>query len=267
MNTPKDDPSGAAAHDQPSNTRGESNAPHPAAELGHPRPDEPNQSDAEDTNLAARLREAIEHCPRMLVPGGARAWPDKKLVELGATRDLVAALRAAGAREITDVHPRIETKPQTPPDVLGRCEHGGLIGFEVVELTDQEMIQHNIPLSRDRHAAVQAARDTSERLAAFVTHEEKVRVWNADELLADITWLVKRKDSKAFAVDNEPYSERWLVIHTSEPFLDWQAFIQKAATAPMKPLQQLDEVYIVRDFDPATGTHPWCRVARPRSDI
>jgi hypothetical protein len=219
-------------------------------------------------DLGSRLRTLIqlqaERCPRMLVPGGGRAWPNKKLVELGAVRDLMDALRDAGVRDIQEVHPRAETKPQTPPDVLGRGERGELIGFEVVELTDQNLIEHNIPRSRKRYQAMRAARAALARRDALVAHPEQVRIWSAEELLREVKQLVKEKDGKAFVIDDEPYSERWLVIHTSEPFVDWQAFVDQVARTRFGPLQQLDEVYVVRDFDPATGGYPWCRAASGR---
>ena len=53
-----------------------------------------------DNHIVAEICARVERCPRMLVPGGARAWPDKKLVELGNVRDLADSLHNAGEQSI-----------------------------------------------------------------------------------------------------------------------------------------------------------------------
>lgn len=195
----------------------------------------------------------------MLTPGGWRAWPDRKLVELGAVQDLICSLRDAGERQVRDLKERRETNPQTPPDVLGRNETDGLIGFEVTELTDQQVIESNIPRSRERYAAMRQAKSADERFRALLLKaREQVRIWRGHEVIEEVRRIVAAKGQKTFAEESEPYAERWLVIHTSEPFVRWNEFDPSAGCGPVRGF---DYVYLVADFDPLTGRYPWWQLA------
>ena len=205
------------------------------------------------------LLAAIERRPRMLTPGGGRSWPDKKLIEIGAVEDLVKGLRAKGERELTDIQPRPETRPPTSPEVLARNERGGLVGIEVAELCDEEVIKRNIPLSRVRFQAIRNATSSEARADALAQHPEKVRLWSGAELVAEVACIIAKKDRRTFAADVEPFGERWLVIHTAEPFVDWGEFTAQLRHERFSS-SQFDHVYLVRDFDPATRSYPYWRI-------
>jgi len=220
--------------------------------MSHPEPD-PNEE------LARAIRDLAGRRPRMLTPGGSRAGPDKKWVEFDVVRDLAEGLNLRGVRHLADICPRPETKPPTPPDVLARNEHGGLVGIEVSELADQEVIEMNIPRSKARYAAMQSATTWDERREALRRNPEKVRIWSGCEILDAVADIITEKDAKTFAEAGEPYSERWLVIHTAEPFVDWPEFSAHLQTRSFAP-GQLDHVYLVRDYDPSTETYPWWQI-------
>jgi len=210
-----------------------------------------------NADFVRRLRAAVDRRHRMLTPGGSRVWPDKKLVEEGAVRDLLAGLHQHGERLLSDVRPRPETKPQTPPDVLATNETGGLVGIEVVELVDQELIETNLPLSKARFQAMDAATTHKERLA--VDHPEKVRVWSGREVLDEAARLIAEKDAKPFVEDGTPYAERWLVMCTAEPFVAWGDFSRELPGRTFTA-SQFDRIYLVRDYDPVSRRHPWWRI-------
>lgn len=186
-------------------------------------------------------------------------WPDKKLIELGVVQDLVAGLRQCGERALTDVEPRQETKPPTPPDVIARSESRGLVGIEVTELMDREVLNINLPIAKARFDAMRAATTQEERLTAHEAHPLKVRLWTTGQIQAAICNIVSVKNALAFATDGEPYAERWVVIHTAEPFIDWAALSACVPSLPVSPTQ-LDYVYIIRDFDPCTRRYPYLRI-------
>ncbi len=183
-------------------------------------------------------------------------WLDKKLVEQSAVLDLVEGLQQRGERCISNVRPRPETSPQTPPDVLATNETGGLVGIEVVEMVDQELIETNLPLSRARFAAMDAATTHEERLAAFQGHPERVRLWSGCEVLDEAGRLIAEKDAKKFVEGDTPYSERWLVIFTAEPFVEWSDFSCQLLSRKFAA-KQFNRIYLVRDYAPASRTYPW----------
>lgn len=206
-------------------------------------------------SIMRRLGAELDRCPRMLTPAGVRAWSDKKQVELGAVHDLIAGLQGRGERALVDARPRVETRPPTPPDVLARNERGGLVGIEVVELVDQQVTETNLPISKARFHAMKAAKTHEERLRALDEHPERVRRWSGREVLDAVKALAERKDGRQFAAESEPYAERWLLIHTSEPRVAWKEFEHELPGLGLT-LQQFDTVYVIRDFDPRSGTYP-----------
>lgn len=218
----------------------------------------PNDPDPSEEMVRA-ARHLAARWPRLLTPGGSRARPDKKFVEFDAVRDLAKGLNGCGLRSLADIQPRGESKPPTPPDVLARNEHGGLVGIEVSELADQEVIEMNIPRSKARYAAMQRAVTSDERAEAKNRNPEKVRLWSGRQFLDAVAAIIGEKDAKTFAVAGEPYAERWLVIHTAEPFVDWTEFRAELPARIFAPAQ-LDHVYLVRDYDPSTRSYPWWQI-------
>jgi len=197
-----------------------------------------------------------------LTPGGSRAGP-KEFVEFYTVGNLVRELGRDGRRKFTNLVRREETTPATPPDVLGRNEAGGLVGFEVTELTDQKAIDHNIPRSKWLAAALLKAKTSQERIQAMHTAGEKVCIWTPPDVLQAVTSIVAKKDAKAFVGDGEDYAERWLVIHTAEPFLctsDCDLVVNTVLA-----VRQLDAACIIMDYDPRNEIYP-CRLLQVQKE-
>jgi len=78
-------------------------------------------------------------------------------------------------------------------------------------------------------------------------------------VLDAVAGIVAEKDAKNFAREGEPYAERWLVIHTAEPFVEWVDFSAELPSRIFSPIQ-FDRVYLVRDYDPLTRSYPWWKI-------
>ena len=169
---------------------------------------------------------------------------NRKLAEVTAVEELVKVLRSMG-RRVCPVWPREETKPvATPPDCFANSPEGGLLGFEVTELTVQREVQGRL---------------ISENIQRRARGESECVVdWTLDLLIHSIESILAEKDGKLFA--GGPYRSRVLVITTDEFTLGWGMHVEELEAHEFGPLAQLDEAYLLWSWDPSSRSHPVARL-------
>ena len=155
---------------------------------------------------------------------------EKSLKELGVVESLIDSLTNSGIVTYQNIRP----SKYDPPDVIADTQNGSLVGFEVRELVDREVVELN-----ERGHSV-------------------YRYWTDSEVIEELQKIIKEKDLKKYI--GGPYEKLILVIPTDEPVL---------ALRKLKPIldrhdfdqpKQLHEAYLIFSYDSGTQGYPHIRL-------
>ena len=155
---------------------------------------------------------------------------EKSIKEKGVVESLLESL----SRQSATSYQNIRASTNDPPDILAETLDGGLVGFEVRELVDQEVIELN------------------------EKGKEVYRNWTTSEVIHELQKIIKEKDIKSYL--GGPYEKLILVIPTAEPvltplqlkpFLDIHVFDET---------NKLQEAYLLFQYDSATKGYPYIKL-------
>jgi hypothetical protein len=155
---------------------------------------------------------------------------EKNIKEIGITNILLENIEKC---EQIPFH-NLQISPKDPPDVIAENLEGKVVGVEVCELVDEEVIRR------------------SER------GEEVFRYWNEEELIDKIQKIIERKDNKEFL--GGPYEKIFLLIHTDEHLLDYPTFRDCLSKHEFKQPLKIDTVYLLFSYSPHLGCHPYIKL-------
>ncbi len=155
---------------------------------------------------------------------------EKKIKEIGITR--IFMLEMEKRRE--SIFHNLSEPNQDPPDVLAESFTGNLIGIEVCELVDEETIRK------------------------FQKGNKVAKNWSEEEVIKKIQNIINCKESKVFF--GGPYEKKILLIHTDEPFLDFEIFGSTISEHHFVKTYVYDEIFLLFSYSPKLGYYPYIKI-------
>jgi hypothetical protein len=154
----------------------------------------------------------------------------KNIKEIGITR--IFMLEMEKRRE--SIFHNLSESNQDPPDVLAESFTGNLIGIEVCELVDEETIRK------------------------FQKGNKVVKNWSKKEVIEKIQNIINCKESKVFF--GGPYEKKILLIHTDEPFLDFEIFEGAISKQHFETTNYFNEIFLFFSYSPKLGCCPYIKI-------
>ncbi len=181
-------------------------------------------------------KELLEKLQRVRKYASFFTWPDQKIEERGALRDLLHSMQLSGEAEYSEP----TSSPVDPPDCIVLDRDGRLVAVEVTELVSGEAIQRN------------------------QWGEKIYRDWKPNEVADEINRLVLGKDGKKF--HGGPYAKKIVLIFTDEIVLQaCQAeYAEYLAGQSFGQVNQMDEAYLLFSYD-GTDRCPYVKLRLKRS--
>jgi len=155
---------------------------------------------------------------------------EKSAKEVGIVNCLLESFEEAGSCE----YPNLRTSTLDPPDCLANTPDGALVGFEVRELVDQEVVELN-----KRGIAV-------------------YRDWTDSDVIDVIETILQEKDSKNYI--GGPYEKLVLVVHTAESDLTHRELRPVLNSHAFTQTKKLHQVYVLFPYDPETKRYPYIQL-------
>lgn len=159
-------------------------------------------------------------------------WHKKDEKELGIIETLFESMKLHGINTFQNL--RISQKD--PPDCIAEDQSGNLIGIEVCELVDEEVVRLN------------------------AQGKNVYRDWTIDEIVKQLEMIIDEKDYKLF--HGGPYKKLILIIHTDEFVINFQTLQPILETYQFKKTNQITEAYLLFSYDPEIG-HRYCTTYCP----
>jgi hypothetical protein len=180
--------------------------------------------------IGRKLQEAARSQRRY---AGFFDWPNRAIGEWGIAATFNEA--AVGESGLPFQSLELRGAGKDPPDCEVIDAEGRRVAIEVTELVD------GIAVAAAQHGDAWAWAD-----------------WSCQKFL---TMLQERLDSKdGKLLQDGPYDQFWVIIHTDEPILSPSNVKQWLAGHKFKPPQQLIRAYLLLSYDPQCGQYPLFRL-------
>jgi hypothetical protein len=162
-------------------------------------------------------------------------WDDKQVAERGIVSQLLEEIVDEPAGPFRDLVSR--GVGADPPDCEMRDMDGRRIGIEVTELVDEDAIRRS-------------KRDSRFLMAG----------WDQATLIARLEARIRQKDAPK-VVHGGPYDEYWLLLHTDEGVLTFEAVSGWLAGFELPKRSLLTRVYLLFSYSPGLKKYPYLRLA------
>lgn len=156
-------------------------------------------------------------------------WHKKEVKELHIAGTFLGSLLKSNGRDGWSV----ASQDPDPPDCVATTPSQARIAIEVTELVDGNTIK------------------SSKRPGVTIPDE-----WTNDNLVAQLQHLLKKKDSPS-RIHGGPYDEYWLVIHTDEPELPYERFLELMGERSFGALRLIDRAFVLFSYDPRVNGYPF----------
>jgi hypothetical protein len=201
------------------------------------------------------LSDELENLAKRWRPYAALSWaPENAWQELEVVRRFAQSTSQERRSTFSDLrkyyHP---SGVDLPPDVIGVDEDGKLVAFEVTELVDQAAIEVNARRRRDSGNIPALSREDGDVVRNWLPVRSE---WNEDRLLSALEDIIRNKDRKLAKVPLVEYERVILLVHTDEPDLGPDEYLEVVRAHRFSRPLNIHEAYLVFSYRPARNGYP-----------
>ncbi|MGB8274002.1 MAG: hypothetical protein WCF16_01890 [Alphaproteobacteria bacterium] len=207
--------------------------------------------------LIARIKELATQWR----PYAPHSWaPEQALQEVEMVRRLSEAMGSNEDPFFRDLRKFLHPSGKTePPDVTAKDRNGSSVAFEVRELVDQRAIEENVRRFRRNNR-----RPSIVRVGSRVEHiwTQVYRSWTPATVLDELRGIIADKEDKLRGAKRrgvcfDQFDRVILVIHTGEPDLDPDRYIEVVREHLFARPEHVHEAYLVFSYSPASQGYPY----------